>query len=150
MNPVGTTSTSVTTQTTTGSMANNGTLLTIPGTGGVTFPTTPDPNVVITVSVAGAGQPASRPLDSEVVSVGSPTTATLADRARRNVTNVAVTITTTTTTYNGLVPLGPNGRPFDHIQFRWVDYSTSSYSGGSANTCAFTNRLCVGVTSLWR
>ena len=151
VNPVGTTSTSVTTQTTTGTMLDNNAVLTIPGTGGVTFPTVANPNVVISVSVAGAGNnPGTNPLNTTVLTLNTPTSVTLAAQAKHDVTDVPVTITTTTTTYNGLVPLQPNGDPIDHIQFRWVNYSTSSYDGTNSTPCAFTDRRCVGFTELWR
>ena len=151
VNPVGTTSTSVTTQTTTGTMANNGTDLTLTGPSGVTFPTVANPNVSIAVSVVGAGNnPGTQPLATTVATLDTATHVVLAARARKAVTNADVTITTTTTTYDGLVPLKANGNPIDHIQFRWVSYATSSYDGTSSAPCAFTDRRCVGFTELWR
>jgi hypothetical protein len=146
VNPGGTTSTKVTTQTTTGTMAKNSGLLTITD---ADFPTVADPHVVITVTVDGAGN-AAKPLGPSVATLSTPTQVTLADPAKNAVTTAAVTITTTTTTYTGLVPLQPNGKPIDHIQFRWVDYSLSSYDGTDSTPCAFTDRNCVGFTSLWR
>ena len=76
---------------------------------------------------------------------------TLADTAKRaTLPGAAVTITTTTTTYSGLVPKQSNGDPIDHIQFRWVSYSTSSYDGTGSAPCSFSDRRCVGFTELWR
>ena len=152
VNPVGTTSTSVTTQTTTGTMADGSNVLTIPGTGGVTFPTVPNPNVVITVTVAGVGNNGgTQPLGPSVATLGTATQVTLAAPAKKaTLPGAVVTITTTTTTYNGLVPKQPNGDPIDHIQFRWVSYSVSSYDGSSSAPCSFSDRRCVGFTELWR
>jgi hypothetical protein len=43
------------------------------------------------------------------------------------------------------------GEPVDHIQFRYVDYSVSSFPGtGSGTSCDFTNRNCAGGVSLYR
>ena len=42
------------------------------------------------------------------------------------------------------------GKQIDHIQFRWVNYTTSSYAGTTEAPCDFTNRNCVGATLLWR
>jgi hypothetical protein len=67
----------------------------------------------------------------------------------------SVTITTTTTTTTTAKPL-PDPGPYvssaeqDHIQFRWVGYSTGSYSGSKPTPCAFSDQACVGTTQLWK
>ena len=118
-----------------------------------------------TFTVTGAGGNGNNvaPLSS-VIPLPDPlptTTVVLADQAKRTVSNVAVridvvktTVTTTTTPGYGLWEETGNSGNFtlaDQIQFRWRDYSGSSYTGpGSANPCALSDLLCVGQTVLWQ
>jgi hypothetical protein len=46
------------------------------------------------------------------------------------------------------VPVDNSGKVIDHIQFRWVDYTTN-YSGPGGTTCELSDPLCVGTTLLW-
>lgn len=109
-----------------------------------------DPNVKVTVPGAGNG---GSDLVTGIASYTSPTRVTLEDDARRAVNSpgVTVTITTSTTiTTGGFGPYDDRGNLLNHIQFRWINYSTSSYAGSASEPCDFSNRLCVGTTLLWR
>lgn len=152
----------------TGSMVKNSkdlTLTTNPFTGAF-FTTGPGITYKATFTVAGAGGNGNNvaPLVSVDVPLPDPlptTTVVLADKATTTVSNVAVridvvrtTVTTTTTPGYGLWEETGGSGNFtlaDQIQFRWVNYSTSSYTGpGSANPCALSDLLCVGQTVLWQ
>jgi hypothetical protein len=53
-------------------------------------------------------------------------------------------------TVQSALPTLPNGNPIDHIQFRWVNYTTTSFPGVNVPDCDFTNRQCVGAVELYR
>jgi hypothetical protein len=111
-----------------------------------------DPNMQVTsVTIANAGGTTAvpAPLVTTIVSNKSTgMTAQLSTKATTNVTGAQVTIQYNA--YTGIAPLLPNGQPIDHIQFRWVNYSTSSYPGNGGPTCTFDNAQCQGATMLWR
>ena len=132
------------------------------------FPVVPavDPNVTYSaeVTIPGAG-PGGKDLTTAVSTFTSRTEVVLQDGVKSAVpqgTPVQITITTTTSTTTitsaGLPAPAPGPfevqgnklRLLDHIQFRWEDYSTSSYPGIDSETCDFTDRRCVGATLLWR
>jgi hypothetical protein len=110
-----------------------------------------------TITVPNAGNNAgTSPLTGEIVSVSANgRTATLrnGDRARNPVTNVTATVSWTKVEQvpGSLgVPIQNNGRPIDHIQFRYVDYVTSFTGGTTSPPCPLTRVDCAGVTQLWR
>ena len=112
---------------------------------------------VATITVKGAGKKGADLVSKVTLPTPLPTTViTLADSADTAVTNAQVTITvvstkTTTTVVPGFGLYDDKGNLQDQIQFQWVNYSTSSYTGpGGGSTCALSNRLCVGQTVLWR
>lgn len=107
------------------------------------------------VKVTGAAKQGNRVTDltSAISACTDSTHVTLTTAASQDVANVDVTVTVTTVTYTGgFGPFDSKGNVLNHIQFRWVNYSTESYSGssGSSVTCDFTNRNCVGGATLWR
>lgn len=110
-------------------------------------------NPDVTVRVPGAGQ-GGADLVTTIATYENPRSVILTDRARTTVTNRQVTITTATWITAPGVPAGiefeNNGRPMNHIQFRWVNYTTSSYTGSNGDTCALNDPLCVGQAVLWR
>jgi hypothetical protein len=110
-------------------------------------------NPDVTIRVRGAGQNGAD-LVTTIDSFVDARTVILDDRARTTVSNARVTITTQTYTTTPGVPVGiefeNNGNPVNHIQFRWVNYTTSSYTGSDAQNCALDDRQCVGQTVLWQ
>jgi hypothetical protein len=116
-----------------------------------------DPGMVGgTIAVPSAGNNAGdAPLSGQITAI-SPDglTATLAngDKAKHTVTSVSTTIGwTKVVTVPGTlnVPVDNSGKVIDHIQFRWVDYTTN-YSGPGGTTCQLSDPLCVGTTLLWK
>lgn len=95
------------------------------------------------VIVVGAGN-GGKDLESTIESLISENQVQLADDAKKDVTTAELTIQDPP-----LLPQEPNGDYIDHIQFRWVAYTTSSYPGGSGTTCALDDPLCVGTVQLW-
>jgi hypothetical protein len=161
VNPNGTSSSSSTvtditrtgTVVTTGNGGNKKSTLTITAPG---FDKTVD-GATVTVTVPGAKKQGNSFVNL-VTSVQSydatnPTTVVvLADDADKDVSNVSVRIqwTVTSTTYTpGIVPLDNNHTPIDHIQFRWIAFTTS-WTGTGASTCTWTNGACVGAVGLWQ
>lgn len=159
--------TTVTTQETTigpftvkGSIDKNSNVLTIPANTFSSVPVGTDISNQATISVPGAKKsgPNNVPLVVEVTLPNPlPTTSlTLTDKADNKVTNVDVRITvestkTISTTAGGFGLYDDKGNLQDQIQFRWVNYTTSSYTGpGGGTTCALTDPNCVGQTVLWR
>jgi Flp pilus assembly protein TadG len=109
-----------------------------------------------TIRVPGAGNNAgTSPLDGTIVSVssdGRSVTLRNGDKANSNVVSATAVVNwTKVETVPGTlnVPVSNNGNAIDHIQFRWVNYSTN-YSGPGGPTCQLSNALCVGTTVLWR
>jgi hypothetical protein len=106
------------------------------------------------IVVVGADRQGQNPRDltTTIASYVSPTQVTLATAARRDAPGTTTTITvTTTTTTPGLVPLQSNGRPIDHVQFRYVDYVTSFTGVSTVTPCNLADSaLCAGVIALWR
>ena len=107
------------------------------------------------ILVPGAGNKGESPLTGTIVAV-SPDgkTATLAngDKAKEDVAGVVAQVdwTTTETVPGSLgVPVDNSGKVIDHIQFRWVNYTTN-YSGSGGTTCNLGDPLCVGTTVLWQ
>lgn len=89
-------------------------------------------------------------LSTTFASIASPTVGVLSKNATLDVTNQTITITYTKFVPGSLgVPLQANGDVIDHIQFRWVKY-TSSYSGPSGTICVLSDPKCVGTTLLWK
>ena len=151
-NPNGTTSTYTATALGTTTTAQGKSTLTISTPNPTTFKLD-DPNIVaITkVSIAGAGQSGAA-LDTTFTSITSGTVGVLKDKTKTEVTNAAVTITYTAATPGSLnVPLDSNHRPIDHIQFRWVAFTTT-WTGTGGSTCATwqTPSSCVGAVGLWQ
>ena len=167
--PTTTTSTSTTplvlpVKNTTGSMTKNSGILTLP-TGNTLFtglPTGAGTSYTAVVTVENAANDKGKPaLLTSTTSWTTPlptTTLTLADKAANTVPATSkvtivitqTTTTTTTTTVPGFGLYDDKGNLQDQIQFRWVDYSTSSYNGSGASTCTFVDRNCVGTTVLWQ
>lgn len=146
-----TTSTPTTTAITNASMANNSNVVTTTVAGSFVAGM-----VGGTVTVPGAGNNSgTTPLTGTIVSVsadGKSATLGNGDKAKRAAANVTVSVSwTKVDTVPGSlnVPVQNNGRAIDHIQFRWVNYSTN-YSGPGGTTCSLSNALCVGTTVLWR
>lgn len=142
-----------------GSMTKNNNVLTIPANTFASIPTGPDISNQATIRVTGAAKQGNTavPLVSTVTLPDPlPTTSiTLTDKADNTVTNVDVTITVTstkatTTTTGGFGLYDDKGNLQDQIQFRWVNYTTSSYTGPGGSGCALTDPTCVGQTVLWR
>lgn len=107
------------------------------------------------VKITGAAKQGNKVTDltTGISACTDSTHVTLSTAAAQDVTNVDVTVTVTTVTYSGgFGPFDAKGNVLNHIQFRWVNYSTESYSGssGSTVTCAFNDRNCVGGATLWR
>jgi Flp pilus assembly protein TadG len=109
-----------------------------------------------TISVPGAGNNAgTTALTGVIDSVsadGRSATLRNGDKAKRAVVGATATVnwTKVDTVPGSLnVPVSNNGQAVDHIQFRWVNYSTN-YSGPGGTTCQLSNPLCVGTTVLWR
>lgn len=97
-----------------------------------------------TIIVAGAG-PGGKDFESTIDSLNSESEVRLADEAKTDVTTAQLTIQDPP-----LLPQEPNGDYIDHIQFRWVAYTTSSFPGGtSGTTCELDDPLCVGTVQLW-
>lgn len=146
------TTTTSTTTATTGSINKNSDSLLVAALPAFPVPT-PDQTITLDVTVVGAGA-GGKDLSTTAPVPANPAALTLvldAD-AKTKVVNAAVTIkvnTTTTTLTPGFVPLGGK-KPIDHIQFRWVGYSTATYTGTTSDLCNFTNRNCAGATILWR
>lgn len=143
--------------TTTGTIAKNSTQLTVAAAQFGLVPSGTDIVNVATITVKGAGKKGAGLVSKVTLPTPLPTTViTLADSADTAVTNAQVTITvvstkTTTTVVPGFGLYDDKGNLQDQIQFQWVNYSTSSYTGpGGGSTCALSNRLCVGQTVLWR
>lgn len=108
-----------------------------------------------TITVPNAGNSAgTSPLVGTIATVASDgRSVTLApgSRARSAVTGVTAQVdwTEVTPAPGSLnVPVDNAGRPIDHIQFRWVNYTTS-YSGPGASVCNLGNLQCLGTTVLW-
>ena len=73
------------------------------------------------------------------------------DKAKKTVTGVAATVnwTKVTTVLGTLnVPVDNSNKVIDHIQFRWVNYTTN-YSGPGGTVCDLSDAQCVGTTLLW-
>lgn len=146
------------------SASTSTTITTAPGAGGAmtknqtTLTTTDSPFTAamvndpdVTVTVPGAG-PGGANLISPITAFTSARQVELTDKAKSTVTgkNITITTTTTTTVPGSLgVPVDKSGNVIDHIQFRWVSYTTS-YSGPGGTTCNLGDPLCVGTTVLWK
>lgn len=130
------------------------------------LPTGPNISYTAVVTVAGAGgtnkAPAPLVANASWTTTLPTNTLTLDKKATNtvplptgNITNVTIVITqttttTTTTTTPGFGLYDDKGNLQDQIEYRWVNYATSSYSGSGGATCTFTNRNCVGTTVLWQ
>lgn len=103
------------------------------------------------ITVPGAGKKGD-PLTGRIASVSSDlksVTLAAGDKAEAAVAAVTATVSWTRVTPGSLnVPVTNNGRPIDHIQFRWVAYTTN-YSGPGGTVCELSRAQCVGTTLLW-
>jgi Flp pilus assembly protein TadG len=144
-----------------GSVSNQGNTarLTVPA---ATFDGVPSgdgiTNVAV-ITVAGAGGTKQNPAPQTwTVTLPDPlptTTVTMTGKATNEVVNRDVTITitsteVTTTLTGGFGLYDDKGNLQDQIQFRWVNYTTSSYTGPGGSGCPLTDPTCVGQTVLWR
>jgi hypothetical protein len=108
------------------------------------------------ISVPNAGNNSgTSPLTGTISSVaadGLSVTLGNGDKAKHPVAGVAATVNwTKVTTVPGTlnVPLDNSGKVIDHIQFRWVNYTTD-YSGPGGTVCQLSDPQCVGTTVLWK
>ena len=109
----------------------------------------PDIVAITKVSIPGAGN-GGGVLDTTFASVTSATVGVLQAKTKTDVTNATVTITYTKATPGSInVPLDSNHKPIDHIQFRWI-YFTTSWTGTGTATCDWTDGRCVGAVGLWQ
>lgn len=143
---------------TVGDIAAGSTAITIDQT---IFPAPPLPgNVSIAITIPkAAGNKGSKDLVTTIPSVTTTTDGVLQSAptvAVKSGTQVSITITTTTGT-GGFGPYVYSGNKWNlqnHIQFRWVNYTTSSYQGSSQNACDLAQndntKMCAGVTQLWK
>jgi hypothetical protein len=138
---------------TSGSGNNKKTVLTLTTAG---FDSTVDPTTV-TVTIPGAKKQGNKFVDlvTNLVSYDTttPTTkAVLGTVADKDVAGASVRIqwsVTTTTVTPGIVPLDTNKKPIDHIQFRWISFTTS-WTGTGTATCTWNDGRCVGAVGLWQ
>ena len=122
------------------------------------FPTPPVNPALISVSVTipGGKKQGNNQIDltTAVATFTSPTTVTLADSVDYDIpAGATVTIRTSTSTGSPKPAPGPfeGTTQLDHIQFRWVNYSPTSFPGGTASqSCAWDDRQCVPGTMLYR
>jgi hypothetical protein len=116
-----------------------------------------DPGMVDgTITVPNAGNNAgNQPLVGTIASVaadGMSVTLNNGDKAKSPVANISATVSwTKVTPVPGSlnVPVDNNGKIIDHIQFRWVNYTTN-FSGPGGTTCQLSNPQCAGTTLLWQ
>jgi hypothetical protein len=137
------------TTTTVGNGNNRVTTLVVTAAG--TFDCTLPPSQ-IQVVVPGASRTgnAPSPLTTKAATCIDSRTVTLEIAATQDVVAKPVTVTTTRYTYSGgFGPYDARGNLLNHIQFRWVDYTTS-YTGTGAATCALSDPACIGAVELWR
>lgn len=119
------------------------------------FPSvTPSANVTVSVLMTRVLR-GNKDFNTTVATFTSPTQADLSTAPDKIIpAGTPVTITTTTVTGTGgfgpYVYSGNRWNLKDHIQFRWVSYSSGSYSGSNPTPCAFNDHRCVGITRLWK
>jgi hypothetical protein len=115
---------------------------------------TPPANVTVSVLMTGV-LTGNKDFNATVATFTSTTQADLST-APDKIIPAGTPVTITTTTVTGTGGFGPyvySGNQWnlkDHIQFRWVSYSTDSYSGSIPTPCDFTDQMCVGITQLWK